>query len=470
MKKSLLLEALETLDKSERREFSRFVRSPFYNIREDVVQLYDYLAECLWVHRVVPDKEQAFTHLFGPAEYDDHRVRVLMSFLLKLLERFFQHQVMTESEADNGMALARAYRRRQLPRHFRRSLRTAHKEGLNAPYRHSGFFSRQFQLQVEEYQFLASRKRTGEFNLQGIARNLDAWFLSAKLRQACLALSHQAVYRASYGLGMVEELLAFLENSELLKLPAVAIYYHCHRALSEPGQGGHFPRFKQLLFEKGQLFPPEEQQDLYLLGINYCTRRYNEGDGRYLKSQLELYERGLGQGLFIREGRLSRFTYRNIVTLGLILKEYKWVENFLHTYKEKLEPEHRESMFSFCLARLEYSRRHYGRALQLLQQAPFREPLLQLSAKTIIIKIFYETGETGPLDAQMEAMKVFLRRKKAVAYHRENYGNMLRYIRRLEELTPGNRMEKERLKQEILEEKALAERAWLLEQLEARNQ
>lgn len=465
MKNSLLLEALETLDKKERRAFARFVQSPFFNQREDVVRLYDYLSECLWEHRVIPDKEQAFARLFGEAEYDDHRMRVLMSFLLKLLEQYFQYETQTENEAENGLALARAYRRRRLPRHFRRCLRAARATGEKGTRRNAGYLSWRYRLQAEEYQFEASRKRAGDFNLPAIARSLDAYFLSAKLRQACLALSHQAVYRASYPLGLLDELIAFLDGNELLELPAVAIYYHGYRALSEKGTGGHFRKFKQLLFEQEKLFPPEEQQDLFLLGINFCTKRYNEGDDSQLRSQLELYERGLKQGLFVQDGQLSRFTYRNIVTLGLILKEYGWVEKFLYQYKEKLPKEHREGMFSFCLARLEYSRRHYGQALQLLQQASFREPLLLLSARAITIKIFYELGETGPMEAQMEALRAFLRRKKAVAYHRENYANMLKYLRRLVELPPGDRKAREALKQEVLAEGALAERAWLLEQL-----
>ena len=465
MKNSLLLEALEKLDKKERREFQRMAQSPFFNQREEVARLYDYLAECLWVHRVIPDKRQAFAHLFGSAPYNDHRIRVLMSFLLRLLEQYFQYQVFTRSEAEQKLALARAYRQRQLPRHFRRCLQSARKEEQKASHQGASFYAWRFQLQLEEYQFLASRKRTAEFNLKSINRDLDTYFLASKFRQACLALSHQAVYRIDYSYGLMDELVAFLEDSELLALPVIALYYHCYRALSDPEEGQHFSQFIQLLFGQEHHFTLDEQQDLYLLGINFCTKRYNEGDASYLKKQLQLYERGLEQGLFIREGYLSRFTYRNIVTLGLILKEYQWVEHFLYEYRIKLEPEHQTGMFNFCLARLAYSQQQFGKALELLQQASFREPLLHLSAKAIVIKIFYELGEIGPLEAQLEALRVFLRRKKLVAYHRENYGNMLKYIRRLLELPPNERKGREQLRREVGKEKALAERAWLLEQL-----
>ena len=70
------------------------------------------------------------------------------------------------------------------------------------------------------------------------------------------------------------------------------------------------------------------------------------------------------------------------------------------------------------------------------------------------------------IEAQLEALRVFLRRKKVVAYHRDNYGNMLKYIRRLLELVPGDKKGREELRQEIITEKALAERTWLLEQVQ----
>lgn len=467
MNNSLLVEALESLNKKERRHFRHFVHSPFFNRREDVGKAYDYLAECLWEHRVIPNKSKLFRRLFPHKAYDDHRVRVIMSFILQLLEQFFQYQLLQEKPIRCELSLARAYRRRKLERHFNRSLKRTNKLLDKAEHKNADHFTDRYEYQIARYQQLASEKRGSALNLQQINQELDAFYIISKLRQACLMLSHQAVYRKDYEVvPLLAEIVQLVQQPEWQGEPAIAIYYNCYTALSRPEATAAFETFKQLLFKQGQLFPPEEQQDLYLLGINFCIRRYNAGDEAYLSSQLELYQQGLQQGFLLSEGQLSRFTYRNMVTLGLILKEYEWVERFIYDYKGLLEPTHREGMFCFCLARLAYSKKDYGSALELLQQANYRDPLLHLSAKTVSLKIFYELEAFDALEAQLNALQVFLRRREAISYHRENYNNMLKYLRRLVEINPYDRKAIAKLKADMEREVVVAEKQWLLRQIE----
>jgi hypothetical protein len=160
---------------------------------------------------------------------------------------------------------------------------------------------------------------------------------------------------------------------------------------------------------------------------------------------------------------LSRFTYRNVVTIGLVMRAFDWVENFIHEFRDRLEKRHRESMFSFNLARLEYERRNYGAALQLLQKSEYADLLLNLAAKTVVLKIFFETDETDALESHLAAMQRFIRRKKIMGYHRENYLNLIHFTRRLLEVF--EKKELEALREEIAGAKAVAEREWLLGQV-----
>jgi len=43
MENSQLTEALQTLSKEEFREFGKFLRSPFFNNRSEVIRLYEFL-------------------------------------------------------------------------------------------------------------------------------------------------------------------------------------------------------------------------------------------------------------------------------------------------------------------------------------------------------------------------------------------------------------------------------------------
>jgi hypothetical protein len=471
MENSLLITALERLDKKERKQFDLWVNSPFFNQRKDVSLAYQYLSECLWNSNITPDKSSLFNQLYPNEPYNDHKVRIVMSFINKLLEQFLQYQIFTEDESRGQLALSRAYHQRKLDKHYQRIMKRLAQQIDTSKKGHALHFLNSYHYQVLQYQYRAREKRVSDLNFQYINQELDRFFIISKLRQACLALSHQAVYRMEYELGMLEEALHYATQEDMQSQTGIAIYYHCYYALSDKDAVSHFEAFKQLLFQEGNRFPPEEQQDLYILGINFCTRRYNAGDENFLSSQLELYQHGLQHGFLLSDGQLSRFTYRNIVTLGLILKEDEWVENFIDDYKMKMERKHREGMYNFCLARLAYSRKQYGKALQLLQQATYREPLLHLSAKTVIIKIFYELGEIDPLEAQLESLKTFLRRRRLViSYHKENYSNMLRYIRQLLEINPYKKAEINRLEKTINQEVIIAEKEWLLAQVKKLKQ
>ncbi|MCR9103448.1 MAG: hypothetical protein NXI25_26120 [bacterium] len=122
-------------------------------------------------------------------------------------------------------------------------------------------------------------------------------------------------------------------------------------------------------------------------------------------------------------------------------------------------------MYHFCRARLEYAKGRYGAALKRLNEVHFSEPLLQLSVRTVRLKLFYETGAYDLLEARMHALEKFIRRKKALSYHRENYLNLLHFLRQLQELPPGEKKTRLMLAGEVKACPNVAERTWLLRQL-----
>lgn len=159
---------------------------------------------------------------------------------------------------------------------------------------------------------------------------------------------------------------------------------------------------------------------------------------------------------------MSRYTYQNAATIGLVMHELEWVEGFVHEYRPALKEEHRESLFSFNLARLEYQRRDLGKALILLQKAEYKDLMLSLAAKTLQLKIFYELQEFDLLESHLQAIRAFIRRKKVMGYHRENYLNTVHFTQKLLEINVLDKEERAVLRREIEETKAVAEKEWLL--------
>jgi len=84
MQKTILWEAFSTLDKAELREMGKFVRSPFFNQKQPLIDLFEYLCDCL-KQKKIPDTLSAHAAVWPDILYDDQRMRLANSDLLELL-------------------------------------------------------------------------------------------------------------------------------------------------------------------------------------------------------------------------------------------------------------------------------------------------------------------------------------------------------------------------------------------------
>ncbi len=465
MEKSRLTALLRTLTKEELRDLKKFVRTPFFNQRREVTALLDVLEKSLKTGRDVPDKQLIFRQVFPAGPYDDHRLRMAMSFLFRITGQFLTVKEFLDDIRQYRRRLAAIFRRRRLTGQFSGVWEDASIAQQQQPLRNADFFEEKYQLLLEKYRFDVDTQSADRIDFQELSDQLDLAFLARKLWQACFMLSHQTVHNTAYDFGMLDAALAYARQKNALDTPAVAVYYYCYLALTKPGEKSHFQQFKHLLMQHAQAFPSDELRDLYLLAVNFCIRQYNAGNPDYLPEQFDLYKEGFANQYFITDGALSRYTYQNAATIGLVMRDLEWVERFVHDYRPFLKGEHREGLFSFNLARLEYQRRDLGKALQLLQRAEYKDLLLNLAAKTLQLKIFYELCEFDLLESHLQAIRTFIRRKKVMGYHRENYMNTINFVQKMLEISPFDKDMRAALRTEIEGTKAVAEKDWLLQML-----
>ena len=465
MKSGRLWEIFEQLSSKEIREIEKCVKSPIFNNRKSVESLFEFLRECRDDLKIIPDKAQIHHHVFPGEQFEDIRVRNAMSFLLKIIERWF---VLKEIEADStrtSLALASVYRKKQLLKHYNQTIRANEKLRKSQPLRHADYYVGQYRLEFEKYRFHSSRRELEEINLQSLSDNLDISYLAQKLRQTCFSVSLKRVHSTEYDSGLLPYLLEISSTEKYQSVPAIALYYHGYFALVKPEEEQHFQAFKNLLSKYQSQFPKQELRDLYLLATNYCIRHMNKNAQQYMNSALELYREGLENKALLVDGVLLHFTFSNIVAFGIVKEDYEFVENFLNEYKSALSEEYREPIYAFNLARLRYHLGDFEEALPLLQREIYRDLLLNLSAKTLTAKIFYESEEYNVLSSHLDAMQQFIRRKKVIGYHRENFQNFISFLRKIVELPSFDKEKKAALKKEVLEAKAVVERKWLSEQL-----
>ncbi|MFQ5447278.1 MAG: hypothetical protein ACE5FF_10110 [Saprospiraceae bacterium] len=468
MKKTHLVSVLRTFDKKEVRELRKWLGSPAHNVRQDVRDLFEYLVagNRLFSERLL-EKEKVHAAIYPGRTFSDAEMRQVIHFLFKAVESFLLHNEMLKDEVRSQAMLAKVYRQRQLPKLFQKAMDTARKIQEQQPYRNDRYFENEYILQHENYNYLSGLGRSVPLNLQEVSRSNDIAWLINKLQVSCIMLSHQKVFKTDYNMFLLDDVLTRLEgNPVLLENPAIAINYYSYKALSDSENEEHFQKLKGHIDRHGHLFPPHEIRNTYLLAINYCIGRLNTGVLAYVREAFDLYRQGLAKNIFLENGTLSRFTFRNIVAIGLQLGEYDWVEHFIHAYSPFLDEKHRDSFVQFNLGHLFFEKKDYEKSMRLIAQLDHDDILILLVAKTMLLKMYYELDEISALESLLGSMRTYLQRKKIMGYHKANYKNIIRYTKKLLRVAPYSKDQKEKLKAEIAGANPLTERQWLLEQVD----
>ena len=460
---SQLLKVFNTFSQKEKKELRKFVRSPIYNLRQDIITLTDYLEKAdNNPHQLL--RERAFAAVFPNQNFQYSELRHLMSYTLKVFKDFLMYKELGVEPMEKRVLLCRALRKRNLDKMFAKERRLSQEFQQNQPYRNTNFHYYNYLLESEEYQFRHQQSRSSQSNLEILSNELSTFFLSDTLRRSGVALSHSTFSLKEYPIKLLPEVLNHVEQNNYEDTPAVSLYFHCYKALSDPDNEEHFNQLIELIDQHLATFPEGEMRNIYLLAINYCIFRMNKGDTRFLRKGFELYKSGLANRRLLENGVLSPYTYNNISIIGLKLLEFEWVKNYLEHYKNYLRPEKKENIYTYNLAHYYFRVNNFPEAMKLLQQTDFQDILHDLDARRMLLRMYFELGEHEALESLLESFTIFIRRKK-IGYHGKNYINLIKFTRRLLALPLFDKKGKKELIEAIKEEENLAEKTWLLEQL-----
>lgn len=468
MKKSQLIEVLTTLEKSEVREFKKWLQSPVHNQREDVVQLFDYLMAGNHLSKdKFLEKERIFRKVFGNEAYNDAKLRQTIHFLNRSLEEYLSYKDWKEDEIRSKVPLISQFRKRKLSKNFNHSLKHIEQAQEAQPFRSDRFFRNEYLLQLELYAFIQERRRSPTNNLQKVSHTLDKNYFIEKLKLSCRMIFHQRVYKKDYDYGLLHKVLSYIEEYDLVMEPAIAVYYYIFKAVTEEEKDQlFFEKLRLSIYSSGDLFPHNEKREVYLMAINYCIGKMNSGVEEFVREAYEWYRQGFENDILVENEMVSRWTYLNVALIALRLKEFSWAKNFIAQYKDLIEEGYRESFYSYTLARMYFEQNDYDQAMQLLLHYDHDDLLINLNARTLLIKIYYEQEEIDALESLLDSTRIYLKRKKVQGNHRMSYQNVIKFMKKLIRINPFDKTGKEGLRAELLNANPVAEKNWLIEQLE----
>ena len=471
-----LVRTLSLLDKKEREQLVLFLRSPLHvpeGKSDELVRLVELIFGGLKTNPDKLEKESLYRQFYGDEQVVANKLEKQFSQTLKYVRAFikqlyFQHTFESDWES---LAMAEFYHARKEFDTAQRIYSKLEKKQTEPP---QGYYERFFELELERSKqtFLFRKyRKTGENNVQAILSALERfyWYEQSFRSLYLLSLNSLTPVIPQDILTSAREVIekgqqSGFGNEEISKVLNQALSILC----AENPSDDQFFEFLEAFMENQQLFDPLLLDHLEAFAINYCIRRY--GQPRFRQAVFPLYQERLNGNRFLSVyGKMPASEYQSVVRVGLLEKEYDWVEQFIEENKNRIEgSQDSEYYYQFNLACLLFERGEYEAVLEKIAVLNLNETMYKAMLKTLEIKTLYEM-ENEALDSRVEAASVYFFRDKLLPEHqKQGFTNFVNFMRQLiHHSTAVNPERAQKLQQQLEESNAYAEYFWLKEKVDA---
>lgn len=228
----------------------------------------------------------------------------------------------------------------------------------------------------------------------------------------------------------IDEIIAIARKEEFIEIPPIAIYLKIYETFVFPDEIKYYQELNQLIDKYLSSFPKDEAKEIIEAAINYNIRNLNKGI-EFQKQLLAIYKKSIEQELIFVQGELSPWTFKNIISVSLRLKEVLWTEQFIKDYAPKLNTKYRENSVLFNTALIHYHKKEYDKVIPLLQKVAYEEIFYGLDSKAILISTYFELDEDFALSSLLDSFKNFLTRNKDVSIEKKNaYLNLVKFTKK----------------------------------------
>ncbi len=437
MHQSLLIRSLQVLNRKEMTRFKEMAYSPYFNKHEKVRKLTAYLS-AIYPHfdAKTCNKIVIYEQLFEQEANTslERQLSLVFNYTMQLLDTFWAEEIFKQDEEQQHIYILQQLRIKNQIKRYEKYLKKFDKQLKKTSIRNNEFYRHQFELAIEADNFYTIQsKHQKDLSIQNKQDNLDLYYLSEKLRDACEMTIRSKILQINYEVGMLETIVEEVQNNKAKyeHAPSIMVYYLIYLMLSKEDTKYYFELIP-LLAESTNAFPKGELQHIYSLAQNFCIGQINTGNSDFMAELFKLYKAQLQNDLLLDEdGHLSEWHYKNIVTVGLRLTDFKWTKNFIETYKLKLNETVVENAYTFNLAAYYYSTQQYGKVQQLLLQVEYTDIRYSLDAKSLLLRTYFDLNEFDALDSLTDAFKMYLKRNKLISeQRREGYYNLLKFTKR----------------------------------------
>lgn len=467
---------LQTLDKEEWKEFERFVASPYFNTHEKCKQLLKFLKTRFfkkkWKTLNIIEIEKI---LFKDENYNKAYIRIVISQLTQLLEKYFIQLQMEKRPFYQEHFLRNSLIEKDLYKYYEQQIKKEErtkkkleqqeklKKGMN-------YYLSEYLLSVDHFKYL-QLKKARNISIEAINNtiiNLDKHFLINRLHLMNNNLSIQLNLQLKSTLSFQKEINKMVSSTIFNHTPLLQSYFSALQLFLNPDKNHWFKTIQQQIRHHSKTIPKKELNELYTILINHYILKSNSSKNYYSKI-LELYKLMAQYDFLCPEQYITAGKFKNIVTLGCHFHEFTWTKTFIEKYKIKLSPETRNSVYHFNLGAFYFYQQEFESAqLHLIQVESF-DIYYTTDVRSLLLRIYYETGQYFAIQQATTSFKDFIRKqKKSTTTFKQSY---LRFISILEKLVKLKQKytyvekRKAQLLSKVEQHPSIFHKQWLIEKI-----
>lgn len=394
--------------------FGDFLRSPYFNKNQDCILFFEYLQKYAphFAHDNLT-RPKMLQKLSIEKPLDEKSLAQLGNKLSALAEKFLVVEAFFDDPWEPHIRASEQYHVMNLPRHHKAALAQADSFFATSEQRNADYYLKK--LLSENIALQHGDKHQLDYNehLQLAVTALDIYYLSEKLRFACLILNFESVLNLRYDLVYFEDIMRWATAPVFAQIPPVRVFYGIALLLKYPDKPERFEEVRRLVEQLERAFPPDDLRQIYTLLLNYCTLRINRyNDEHFWVEYLEINKSLLKNGLLLEGLNLSPWRYTNLINIGLKVGQTEWVWAFMQDNRKRLPAEYTDNVFRYNLAQYHYHQKNYDAAQRTLAQVEFTNVVFNITARSLLIKIYCETDQTELLLTYLEATRIFLHRNR----------------------------------------------------------
>lgn len=415
MKNSKLIGMLSKMGKKEWASFKLYVHSDFFNSNQKSLVLWALLDKA---YPGFPEKKINRAYLqekiFGVVNgLSNNGLSVLANHLSKLLLDFWAYQAFQDDTLYRQLTDLGVLRDKGLSQQF--VVRYHESIGyLQKKTPDLSTYGHQYELLTLVQGFVAMyHDDILSVELQEIADVYYAHSLLQRLSIACVILNKRRLKVINYNMAQIEQLIKEVEQHDWSIFPLITLYYRALLLLYGQTETDYL-EFKALLISA--TIVADELKNLYAYAIGYCTLQTVKGNLSYYQEAFDLYKMQHERQLLFDGQYLQLNHARNMVTLGLRLREWEWIQTFIEYCRIHIHPNYSDTIYCLNMAAFCFYQKNTA-AYQECIDYLFRiskdiEPLYNIERKSLLLKVYYELQETRLFESHIATFKSYIKTQR----------------------------------------------------------